>query len=91
MPKTNTQETARIEFRMAPSLKKEVEEAAALLGTTFTSLATEVLVERSRQVKREHPMTVLCDQERDAFLRLISNPPEPTDALVKLMHAKLKL
>jgi uncharacterized protein (DUF1778 family) len=91
MPKSQVRQTARVEFRMPPQLKKEIEEAAALLGATFTSFATEVLVERSRQVKRDHAMTVLCDQERDAFLRMIANPPEPTDALVKLMHAKVKL
>jgi uncharacterized protein (DUF1778 family) len=76
---------------MPTDLKEEVEEAAALLGSTFTSFATEVLVERSRQVKRDHAMTLLCNEERDAFLRMISNPPDPTDALVKLMHAKVNL
>lgn len=83
--------SARVEFRMSPSLKKEVEEAAALLGTTFTSFATEVLVERSRQVKREHNITMMGDQEREAFLQLISEPSEPNEALKKLMHIKADL
>lgn len=83
--------SARVEFRMSSSLKKEVEEAAALLGTTFTSFATEVLVERSRQVKREHNITMMGDQEREAFLQLISEPSEPNEALKKLMHIKADL
>jgi uncharacterized protein (DUF1778 family) len=91
MPKKQIQETARVEFRMPPSLKKEVEDAAALLGATFTSFATETLVERSRQVKRDHAMTVLCDKERDAFLKMIELPPTPSVALVELMHAKVNL
>ena len=67
MLKIQNHETARVEFRMPTNLKQEVEEAVALLGSTFTSFATEVLVERSRQVKRDHAMTLLCDEERDAF------------------------
>ena len=91
MAKTHAQETARVEFRMTPKLKQEVEEAAALLGATVTSFATEALIERARKVKREHSLTVMGDQERDAFLELISHPPEPSAALVKLMHAKVNL
>lgn len=85
------QDTARVEFRMSALLKREIEEAAALVGTTFTSFATEVLVERSRQVKRDHNLTVMGDQERDAFLQLISNPVEPSRALAKLMQTKVDL
>jgi uncharacterized protein (DUF1778 family) len=85
------QNTARVEFRMPALLKKEIEEAAALVGATFTSFATEVLVERSRQVKRDHKMTVLEDKERDAFIQLIASPAAPSEALVKLMQAKVDL
>ena len=85
------QNTARVEFRMSALLKKEIEEAAALVGTTFTSFATEVLVERSRQVKREHNLTVMGDQERDAFLQMIAQPVAPSDALKKLMQTKVDL
>lgn len=85
------QDTARVEFRMPALLKKEIEEAAALVGATFTSFATEVLVERSRQVKRDHNVTVMGDQERDAFLQMISNPTEPSEALTKLMQTRVEL
>ncbi|HLO97873.1 MAG TPA: DUF1778 domain-containing protein [Fimbriimonas sp.] len=85
------QSMARVEFRMSPQLKKEVEEAATLLGTTFTSFATEVLVERSRQIKRDYNQTVMGDEERDAFMQLILGGEEPSDALVKLMATKVTL
>lgn len=91
MSNPQSQETARVEFRMPLRLKQEVEEAAALLGATFTSFATEVLVERSRQVKREHAMTVLADGERDALMELLASPPEPNEALTRLMSAKVNL
>ncbi len=68
MAKAQTSESARVEFRMPSQLKREAEEAAALLGVNFTSFATEALIERSRQVKRDYALTILCDKERDAFL-----------------------
>jgi uncharacterized protein (DUF1778 family) len=76
---------------MPADLKREVEEAAALLGTTFTSFATESLVERARQVKRNHEAIVLNDQDRDAFLELLSRPPDPTDALISLMTTRVTI
>ena len=91
MAKTRSFETARVEFRMAADLKKEVEEAAALLGATFTSFATEILTERARQVKREYGQTVMNDKERDAFLEMLAQPPKPSEALVKLMNTQVNL
>ena len=91
MAKTHSLETARVEFRMPAELKQEVEEAAALVGATFTSFATEILVERARQVKREHAQTVLSDTERDAFLDMLSKTTVPSDSLVKLMQTQVQL
>jgi len=91
MANRNYQDSARVEFRMAPDLKSEVEEAAELLGTTLTAFATEALVQRARQVKREHQLTILDDVERDAFLKLIASPPPPSNELKKLMHVKVIL
>ncbi len=76
---------------MASDLKREVEEAAALLGTTFTSFATESLVSRARQVKREHSLTVLNDDEREAFLGLLATPPAPSESLVRLMKVRVTI
>lgn len=82
---------ARVEFRMAADLKREIEEVAALVGVSLTTFATEALVEWARRVKREYAHTVLNDQERDAFLRLLAEPPEPNEALRDLMRTKVVL
>ncbi len=84
-------EAARVEFRMPADLKNEVEEAAALVGATFTSFATEILVERARQVKREHGLAVLNNQDRDAFLKALANPPKPSPSLVEIMNARVQI
>jgi len=80
--------TARVEFRMPPELKQEVEEAAALLGASFTAFATQVLVERAREIKRDHSLTILGDDARDSFIELMSNPPAPSEALRKTLSVK---
>jgi uncharacterized protein (DUF1778 family) len=81
MSASQVQMSSRVEFRMPEDLKHEVDEAAALLGTTFTAFATQVLVERARQVKQNHGLTILGDEARDSFVEMMSNPPEPSLAL----------
>ena len=80
--------SARVEFRMPLSLKREAEEAARLMGMTLTAFATQALVERARKVKIEHSVTKLNDEERDALLSLLANPPKPTEALRKLFKSQ---
>jgi len=82
---------ARVEFRMEPSQKSEVEEAAALLGVTLTAFASQVLLEQARRVKREYLRTRLNDSERDSFMSMMSKPPPPTDALKETLHRKAVL
>lgn len=71
---------------MPAHLKREIEEAAALLGTTFTAFATQALVERARAVKHQHGLTILCDEARDAFVEMMANPPEPSEALKRTLN-----
>ena len=76
---------------MAADLKSEVEEAAELLGATFTSFATEILVARARQVKLEYGLTEMNDRERDAFLEMLEKPASPSEPRVKLMSTHVTL
>ena len=82
---------ARVDFRMPEALKSEIEQAAALLGVSLTVFFAEAAVERARRVKAEHAATVLNDAERDAFLALMTSPPEPNPALARLMGTEVAL
>jgi uncharacterized protein (DUF1778 family) len=82
--------SVRVEFRIPANLKAEVEEAAALAGVTFASFATEALVERVRQIKRDLTLTVLDNEERDAFPQMLAEPPKPSPALIKLMKTQAR-
>ena len=83
--------TARVEFRMDEALKKEIEAVAELQNQTFTTFATQTLVARAREIARQRQTTFLNDTERATFLALLETPPEPTEALRKLMATRVTL
>lgn len=68
----------RIELRVAPSAKQLIQRAMAVSGLTAGDLAYE----GARRVLEEHERMVLTGADRDAFLKALLNPPEPTKKLV---------
>jgi uncharacterized protein (DUF1778 family) len=72
---------ARLSFRVDPAIKSLIERAARYSGETVTSYAISALVRDARQVVQAHELTVLSDRDRDRFLALLDNPPEPNEAL----------
>lgn len=51
-------------------------------GLTAGDLANE----GARRVLEEHERMVLTGADRDAFLKAVGNPPDPTDALVRALR-----
>ena len=78
---------ARLSFRVNASIKSLIERAAEYSGETVTSYAISTLVRDARQVVQAHEMTVLSDRDRDRFLALLDNPPEPNEALRRAFQA----
>lgn len=71
----------RIEFRLSPEHKALIERAAAFQGETTSGYVISTLVREAQQVIRKHELSTLADRDRDRFLELLANPPEPTEAL----------
>lgn len=71
----------RMDFRVAPEHKALIERAAAYQGETTSGYAISTLVREAQQVIREHELLTLSDRDRDRFLELLADPPEPTEAL----------
>ena len=71
----------RMDFRVDPEQKELIARAAMYSGETVTGYAISTLVREARRVIREHEVTVLSNEDRDIFLRLLENPPEPNEAL----------
>ena len=74
--------TARLNFRLAPPLKKVIEEAAAVTGQTVSDFAVSTLVQAARKVVDQRNVTELTNRDRDRFLALLEDTSrKPNKAL----------
>ena len=88
MPATatsNNTETARINLRVSPSAKALIERAAALMGSTVSSFMLQNAYEAASRVVANNDTILLSQADFEAFIADCENPPEPTEALIKLM------
>lgn len=82
---THAPETARINLRTSPEAKALIEQAAALMGTTVSSFMLQNAYEAAQRLLAQHETITLSNRDRDFFLAALENPPEPTEALRRLM------
>jgi uncharacterized protein (DUF1778 family) len=72
----------RIELRLGPSAKKLIQRATAVTGLTAGDLACE----GARRVLDEHERLVLAGIDREAFLKALMSPPEPSEKLIAALR-----
>ena len=77
----------RMELRVAPSVRRVIEEATALSGLAAGDLAYE----GARRVLEDHDRLVLRGEDREVFLKAVANPPRPMARLVAALRAHHKL
>lgn len=77
----NSENIARINFRLPNEMKEVVERAAIVSGLTVTDFAIQALVERANEVLEHHEVRILSDRDRDVFLALLDEEPMPNEAL----------
>jgi uncharacterized protein (DUF1778 family) len=82
---TSHTESARINLRTSPEAKALIERAAAIMGSTVSGFMLQNAYEAARRVVANEDTIVLSQQAFEAFIATCENPPEPTEALVKLM------
>ena len=76
--------SSRIEIRTSEEAKTLIERAASLSGETISSyILSKSLSSARKDVERMETITV-SNQDRDMFFSLLSDPPEPNDALKNL-------
>ena len=73
--------TARMEQRTKPSVKAQIQLAAALLGVDETAFVTSAALDRARTTIADHERTVLSAEDRALVLAAFDVPSEPTPAL----------
>lgn len=79
--------TERLELRVAPSAKRVIQRAMAVSGLAAGDLAYE----GARRVLEDHQRMVLIGEDREAFLRALLNPPEPSPRLIKALQRHREL
>ena len=79
--------TERMELRLAPSAKQVIRRAMSATGLAAGDLAYE----GARRVLEEHERMLLSGADRDAFMKALLNPPEPTEALVAALKRHREL
>lgn len=79
--------TERLELRVAPSVRRVIDEATAVSGLAAGDLAYE----GARRVLEDHERLVLRGKDREVFLKAVASPPRPTARLVAALRAHRKL
>lgn len=84
-PALTVTDSARINLRTSPEAKALIERAAAIVGSSVSSFMVQNAYEAARRIVTDKDTLILSQQAFDAFIAACDNPPEPTEALVKLM------
>jgi len=92
MLQAETTRAARLEARISPAMKRRLEYAAALRGTSLTEFVIQSAYEAASQAIRENEMLALSERARMDFVRLLLNPPRPNrKALAAAKRYKARL
>jgi uncharacterized protein (DUF1778 family) len=73
---------SRLNFRLPIELKERIEKAAIISGLTVTDFAISVLGNSADEVLEKHQTRTLSNKDRDIFLEMLENPPQPNEALL---------
>ncbi len=88
MQTSTPNESARINLRTSQELKDLIERAASLSGATVSSFMLQSAADVARRMLAQQEVITLSDRDRDAFLKALDNPSEPTQALIDLMRPR---
>jgi len=77
----------RIDIRISEDAKRVIEKAASFGGKTVSAYIVEKSLSSARDDIREMESLTLSSNDRDMFFSLLSNPPQPNDALISLMKS----
>jgi len=78
---TPSKPSARLEARVSPEIKALWEQAADLEGRTLTDFVIASVQAAACQVIEQHQTLKLNQEESEAFVNALLNPPKPNQAL----------
>jgi uncharacterized protein (DUF1778 family) len=71
----------RVEIRMTPAQKENIERAASLRGTSVTDFILNEVQPAAAATIEEFELLQLRNEERRVFVEALLHPPEPNEAL----------
>ncbi|PHS12949.1 MAG: hypothetical protein COA86_17850 [Kangiella sp.] len=77
------QERDRITARVTKKVKQELEDAAALLGSTLNEFMVQSALERAHKILERDQIISLTAADSAVFFQALDNPSKPNDALKK--------
>lgn len=80
MPQAHTTRAARLAARISPELKRRLEYAASLRGSTLTDFVVQSAQEAAARAIREHEILTLSEEASVAFAEMLLNPVAPNAA-----------
>jgi uncharacterized protein (DUF1778 family) len=81
---------ASINLKMNPEFKEVIVRAAQLNMMSVNAYLINLAYDNAKQVILEHENLKLSNEERDRFIALLDNPPEPTEKAKMAMRKYLK-
>jgi uncharacterized protein (DUF1778 family) len=77
----STPKNARLEARITAEQKGLIERAAAYQGRSVSDFVVATVQQAAKAVVQEHELLRLNESQSRAFVEMLLNPPEPSDAL----------
>lgn len=71
----------RIELRISEEHKQIIEKAASLKGLSLSSYVLSQILDVARAEIASQEKITLSNRDRDLFISLLENPPEPSESL----------
>jgi len=79
---------ARMELKTTKSMKEMLNTAASLSGQDLTSFVLASAEKRAKSVLSDYQSLTLRREEQVNFLKALTNPQSPTEALKELMASE---
>lgn len=83
MPQTqmSTVQSERINLRISPVAKRQIEQAASVEGKTVSAFIVASALEKAENAIDRHEIRVLAREDAMQFFHALNNPPSPNDQL----------
>ena len=79
-PQRRSRKEQRLEARVTPELKRLIERAATLRGTTVTEFVVASAQEAATNTIKDFEVLHLREEAREVFVNALLHPPAPNDA-----------